>query len=106
MRKLVFAGAMALALAAGMTTGAVAFDEGAGISGSVRSLHANGVHSHSFRRDSRMAGIRGYESLRHGGWGYAGAPHGGFVDLGPLGITAGCGHGSCSPGYSVSAWSW
>ena len=103
MKRQIFANVAALVLAAGMTTGAMAFDEGAGIG----THHARGVQSVRARHDSRFAGVRGYESWRHGGWGYRGSAHeGGFIDLGPLGFTAGCGRSTCSPGYSVSAWSW
>ena len=60
---------------------------------------------------SRLAGVRGPESWYPGG----GSPgyHGGFIDLGPLGITAACGshphrYGYCGPGYStpIDAWSY
>jgi hypothetical protein len=73
MRKQLLAGAMAVALAAGMTTSAMAFDRG----------DAGGYHGSSFvaRNGSRFAGVRGFSGYRHGwsgqrfvgghgGWGY------------------------------------
>lgn len=51
MRKQLFVGATALALAMGMTTGAMAFD------------HDNGFHS------GRFEGVRGFNGWRHGDWG-------------------------------------
>ena len=56
------------------------------------------------QRSSRLADVRGPESWYPGG----GSPgyHGGFIDLGPLGITAACGsyphrYGHCGPGYGA-----
>jgi hypothetical protein len=51
MRKQIFAGAMALALATGMTTSAMAFD------------HDGGFHR------GRFEGVRGFSGWRHGEWG-------------------------------------
>jgi hypothetical protein len=51
MRKLILAGAMALALATGMTANAMAFD------------HDGGFHS------GRFEGVRGFGGWRHGEWG-------------------------------------
>jgi len=89
MRKQLLAGAMAVALAAGMTTGAMAFDRG-------------GDGSFAARNASRFNGIRGFSGYRHGwsgqrfvggdgGWGngptyYEGvAPFGRFVGPSPKG---------------------
>ena len=52
MKRRVIAGAMALALAAGMTTSAMAFDHG-----------GSGFHS------GRFEGVRGFSGWRHGDWG-------------------------------------
>ena len=52
MKKQLFAGAMALAFAAGMTSSAMAFDHG-----------DRGLHS------ERFEGVRGYSGWRHGEWG-------------------------------------
>jgi hypothetical protein len=112
MRRLIVAGTV-LALAAGMMASAMASDQKADKSGS----HVGGVHTaalagtHHIRRSSRLVGVRGPESGYPGG----GSPgyHGGFIDLGPLGITAACGsyphrYGHCGSGYgtSISAWSY
>ena len=51
MRQQLFAGAMALVLATGMTTSAMAFD------------HDSGFHS------GRFEGVRGHSGWRHGEWG-------------------------------------
>ncbi len=107
MRKQILAGAMVLALAAGVTTSAMASDHNGDRSGShAARVHAGGMHSFGGRHGHRYAGVRGFESARHGGW-EAGNPYGhaGWVSLGPLGFTAGCGQ-RCGQGYSVSAWSW
>ena len=112
MRRLILAGTV-LALAAGATTSAMASDRKVDKSGShVGRLHPGAVGStHHVRRSSRLAGVRGPESWYPDGSspGY----HGGFIDLGPLGITAACGsyphrYGPCGSGYgtSISAWSY
>lgn len=98
MRKQILAGATALAFTAGMTTGAMAFDHKAG-GHHVRGFHAGRAHSSGAKSSNRLAGVRGP------------IDRGGFIDLGPLGITAACGsyrhqHGYCGSGYSVSAWSY
>jgi hypothetical protein len=107
-RRLILAGTV-LALAAGVTTGAVASDRKAYKSGShVGRLHPGALGStHHVRRSSRLAGVRGSES-----WYPDGSNpnyHGGFISLGPLGITAACGSSRrCGSGYgtSISAWSY
>lgn len=110
MRKQILTGATALALAAGVTSGAMAFDQGTGSGSYLRGYHARGYGaSHSYRsgRGSRFEGIRGYESWRHGGWGSGSTIYrGGYLDLGPLGFTAACGsptygRGYCGQGYSI-----
>ena len=108
MRRLILAGAM-LALAAGVTSGAMASDRQAYKSGShIGRLHSGAYDgTHHVRRSSRLAGVRGSENWYPDG----GSPgyHGGFIDLGPLGITAACGsHSRCGSGYgtSISAWSY
>ena len=112
MRRLIVAGTV-LALTAGVTAGATASDQRADQSG----RHAGRFHTaavggtHHIRRSSRLAGAPRPESQYPGG----GSPgyHGGFIDLGPLGITAACGsyphgYGTCGPGYgtSINAWSY
>jgi hypothetical protein len=110
MRRLIVAGTM-LVLAAGATSGAMASDRTADQSGrhAGRSHIAASGSAHHIRRGSRLAGIRGPENGYPGGEspGY----HGGFIDLGPLGITAACGsyphrYGYCGPGYSTSIGAW
>ena len=108
MRRLIVAGTV-LALAAGMTTGTMASDRKADSSGShVGRLHPGAFGGpHHVRRSNRLAGIRGSESWYpdDSSQGY----HGGFISLGPLGITAACGPSRrCGSGYgtSISAWSY
>jgi hypothetical protein len=112
MRRLIVAGTV-LALATGVTTTAMASDHKADKSGShVGRFHtAAFARTHHLRRSSRLAGAGGPESWYPGD----GSPgyHGGFIDLGPLGITAACGsyphrYGHCGPGYgtSINAWSY
>ena len=110
MRRLILAGT-ALVLAAGVSAGAMASDQKADKSGSHvgRSHTAASGRTHHIRHSSRLAGVRGPESWYPGGAspGY----HGGFIDLGPLGITAACGsyphrYGYCGPGYSTSIGAW
>lgn len=99
MRRQIFTSVMAIALAAGMTTGAMAFDPTAGHGGHrVKAFRAGGTHGFA-RRSNRFAGDRDP------------VDRGGFIDLGPLGITMACGSyrhqpGYCGSGYSVSAWSY
>jgi hypothetical protein len=112
MRRLILAGTV-LALAAGVTASAMASDQKSDKNGShVGRFHAAAFgRTHHIRRSSRLAGVRGPESWYPGG----GSPgyHGGFIDLGPLGITAACGsyphrYGHCGPGYGtpIDAWSY
>jgi len=112
MKQQILAGAVSLALAATMTNGAMAFDQGSADGRYLRSHHSRGygeMQSLRARRDSRFGGIRGYESWRHGGWGASEAANrSGYIDLGPLGFTAACGspaygRGYCGQGYSVLA---
>jgi hypothetical protein len=106
-RKQILSTAAVLMLAAGTTTGAMAFSHKAGGSSHhVRSIHASGVHSFGHRHRARFAGVRGSTSRRQDEAGY----RGGFIDLGPLGITAACGSYRskhyCGQGYSVSGWTY
>lgn len=109
MRMQILAGAALFALAAGatMTTSATASDDKAGRSGShAGPVHVGGMHSLGVRHGRRYARVRGFQSARHGGWeGDNPNGHAGFISLGPLGFTAGCGQ-RCGQGYSVSARSW
>jgi hypothetical protein len=105
MKKKTLAGAAMLALAVSLTTSAVAFEHKAGRSGShVARVHAGGMRSFAARHSKRFARIRGFESAAPAGW-QGGSFRGGFIDLGPLGITAACGL-RCSQGYSVPAWTY
>jgi hypothetical protein len=67
--------------------------------------------THHVVRGGRLAGVRGPETSYPG----VGSPgyHGGFIDLGPLGMTAACGShaqrsGYCGPSYGapIDAWSY
>jgi hypothetical protein len=120
MKRQILAGAAALVLAFGVTTSAIAFDHsGVGHVGLRGGVHSSGgIHS------SRFAGVRGFDSWRHGGWGsrrfvgshgeWGNGPYyrgGYYTDLGPLGFTWGgpigyCDPNYCIPGSSVAAWSW
>ncbi len=107
MRKQILAGAALLALTAGATTGAMASGHNGDRSGShAGRVHAGPTHNVGTRRASRYAGVRDFENARHGGRA-SGNSYGdaGWVSLGPLGFTAGCGQ-RCGQGYSVSAWSY
>lgn len=100
MKARILAIAAMLAFAAGLTTSAQAFDHKPGRSGShVGRVHAGGTHSFRARHGSRFALEGGWE----GGNAYG---HGGYKNLGPLGVTFGCVAGYCGQGYSVSAWSY
>ena len=104
MRRLILASTV-LALVAGVTTGAMASDRKVYQSGShVGRLHHGAFGgTHHVRRGSRLAGESWYPDGSSPGY------HGGFVSLGPLGITAACGPSRrCGSGYgtSVSAWSY
>ena len=92
MRKQILAALMVLTFAADASTSAMAYSHKAGHAG----RHARNLHA-----------ARSAESWRQGDTSY----RGGFVDLGPLGITAACGSYSyrgrrCGQGYPVSAWSY
>jgi hypothetical protein len=120
MRWQILAGAAALVLASGMMSGAIASDHsGVGHVGLRGKVHSSGaMHS------SRYAGVRGFESRHHGGWGgrrfvgshgdWGNGPSyrgGYYTDLGPLGFTLGgpigyCDPNYCVPGSSIAAWSW
>ncbi|MGA2054456.1 MAG: hypothetical protein ABSG88_04055 [Bradyrhizobium sp.] len=78
MKRPILAGAIALALAAGMTSSATAFDH------------------HSFH-SSRFEGIRGYGSWRHGDWG---SRHFVSGDYGARRGLSGLGEGSYCPAFS------
>lgn len=82
MKRLILAGAMALALATGITTSAMAFD-------------SDGVHSRF--HTSRFEGIRGYGSWRHGDWGSQRFVSG---DYGARRGLSGVGEGSYCPAFS------
>jgi hypothetical protein len=106
MRNQILAVATIFLLAAGATTGAMASGHRAGYGGShVRGFHVTGMHGVNGHR-ARLARARRPESWREGG----SDVRGGFIDLGPLGITAACGSYRskhyCGQGYSVSAWSY
>jgi hypothetical protein len=112
MRWLILAGT-ALALAAGVTASAMASDYKTDRNGSHVGRFHTGTsgRTHHVRRGSRLAGGRGPEAWYPGG----GSPgyQGGFIDLGPLGITAACGsyppkYGHCGPAYGtpIDAWSY
>ena len=103
MRTLILAGTV-LVLVAGVATGAVASDRKTGKGGSqVGRFHtAASGGTHHIRHNSRLAGVRAPEGWYPGSAGY----QGGFVDLGPLGMTAACGfypvgHGYCGPDYGT-----
>ena len=83
MKRQILAGAMALALATGMTTSAMAFD--------------SGFHS------GRFEGIRGFGGWRHGEWGsrrFAGYGPRYNGDYGARQGLAGIGAGSYCPAFS------
>jgi hypothetical protein len=111
MQKRILAGVTVLAFSAGVMSSAMALDQKAGRGGHhIKGFRAGGMHSSEARRNTRFSGVRGFESWRQNDRGHGGY-HGGFIDLGPLGITAACGsyrykNGGCGPGYSVSAWSY
>jgi hypothetical protein len=112
MRRLVLAG-MVLTLVAGSTACAMASDQKAGKSGGhVGRFHiAASAGANDIRRGSRLAGVRGPEHLYPGD--ESAAYHGGFIDLGPLGMTAACGsyhhsRSACGSTYGapIDAWSY
>jgi hypothetical protein len=90
MRKRLLAGVAVIALVAGVTGDAMALEHKAGRN--VGRIHAGGTHGWN-RHGSRFAeqGSR-YQS--------------GYKNLGPLGVTFGCGQPGTCQGFSVSAWSW
>jgi hypothetical protein len=121
MRKQVLAGVTALALAAGTTTSAMAFSHGGGHAGGWGG-HVGAVHSfggtHTFA-GNRFAGVRGFNSFRHGGWGgrrfVGGWGYGGWgypydayaADVGIIGLGIGLADvatGYCDP-YAYG-WGW
>ena len=106
MRKQLLAGAMALALAAGITSSAMAFGHGGG------SSHGGGFrNSYGAMRGGTFAGVRGFSSFRHGalgvrhfvgGYGYGGSGYAPYsyddsIGLGPLGLGVGLADSYCSP---------
>jgi hypothetical protein len=113
MRKQFLAGTTALALAIGMTTSAMAFEDGGG-------LHAGIGGSHSGFHSRRFEGVRGFSGWRRGDWGsrqfdggYGGRGYGGPyyhghpTDLGPLGFSFGPATPyGYAPGTSIAAWSY
>jgi hypothetical protein len=107
MRTQILAAAMVITLAVGMASRAMALDHKVGhASRHIKVHHAGGMHGYAAKR-SRFVRLRSSERWRQGDTSY----RGGFIDLGPLGITAACGsyrtkHGYCGPGYSVSAWTY
>jgi hypothetical protein len=108
MRRFILAG-VSLALAAGAAASAPASEHMTGQH--VGRFHAaTSGGTHHVGRSGRVAGVR-REIGRPDGEspGY----HGGFIDLGPLGVTAACGsyrrgYGYCGPSYGapVDAWSY
>ena len=86
MKKQILAGTTALALAMGMTTSAMAFDQGG------RGFHAG--RSHGGFGSSRFSGVRGLSGWRHGDWGsrqfdggYGGRGYGGpYYHSHPIGL--------------------
>jgi hypothetical protein len=91
MRKKIFAiAAIFLLTAAGVATSAMASDRKSGRGHRVRTFHT----------------VRSAESWHQADTTY----RGGFIDLGPLGITAACGSYRskhyCGQGYSVSGWTY
>jgi hypothetical protein len=85
MKAQILAGAMALALAVGMTTGAMAF-------------------SHSGFHSGRLEGVRGFSGWHHGDWGsrrfVGGYGHRYEDDYGTNRGLAGVGAGSYCPAFS------
>jgi hypothetical protein len=102
MTRLTLAGAV-LALAVGMTASAMASGQRAG-----KAAHYVGHLQHHIRHGSRFAGVRSPED-----GGGSPAYNSGFIDLGPLGMTAACGSYAnryrsdyCGPrnGAPIDAW--
>jgi hypothetical protein len=104
MTRFTLAGAV-LALAVGMTASAMASGQRAG-----KGAHYAGHLQHHIRHVSRFAGVRGPEGSYPA---ESPAYNGGFIDLGPLGMTAACGSYAnryrsdyCGPrnGAPIDAW--
>jgi hypothetical protein len=91
MKQKILVTAAVLALAVSATSSAMASSHKAGHA----ARHARNFHT-----------VRSAEGWRQGDTSY----RGGFIDLGPLGITAACGsyrsQHYCGQGYPVSAWSY
>jgi hypothetical protein len=87
MKKQLLAGAAAFALAVGMTTGAMASDDGSGSHAGTGGIHG-GFHS------GRFDGVRGFSGWRRGDWGSRSYYDSYGADLG-----AHSGHVEC-PAYS------
>jgi len=107
MRTLILVITTVLVLVAGATGSARALEHKASYgSGHGGALHAVGMHRHAAKHINRSAGVRRSANWREEGPNV----HGGFIDLGPLGITAACGSYRskhyCGQGYPVSAWSY
>ena len=107
MRTLILVTTTVLVLVAGATGSARAFEHKASYaSGHGGALHTVGMRRHAAKLVNRSAGVR-RSAIRH-----EGDPdvRGGFIDLGPLGITAACGSYRskhyCGQGYSVSGWTY
>jgi hypothetical protein len=105
MTRLTLAGAV-LALAVALAASAMASDKISGKAG-----HHVGRFQHHVRHGSQLAGVRGPEGSYPGGG--SRAYNGGFIDLGPLGMTAACGSYAnryrsdyCGPreGAPIDAW--
>lgn len=104
MRKQILATTTALALAADLTSTAMALDhkaESRRYAGHFAGA-SGGMHDRRGTHTSRFPGVGGPERQHRGG----------FVDLGPLGITTACGsyrygHDDCGSGYGtpIDAWS-
>lgn len=102
MRNQILAIAAVFAVAVGASNTACASDHKARHS----RAHASTSHTTMYgelQNHARYAGVRGRETGSNVG--------GGFIDLGPLGITAACGaytyrRRTCGQGYPVSAWSY
>ena len=106
MRKQFLATAAVLVLGANVTTGARAIEPKASIgSAHVKTLRVAEMHQ-GHRDKARLTRYRGSESRRQ----ISPDVRGGFIDLGPLGITAACGsyrsQHYCGQGYSVSGWTY
>jgi hypothetical protein len=107
MTRLTLAGAV-LALAVGMASGAMASGQNSAKGGQ----HV-GRFQHHVRHGNQLAGVRGPESSYPAS--ASPAYSGGFIDLGPLGMTAACGSYAnryrsdyCGPrnGAPIDAWSY